>query len=89
MRATRLSVANYNTTLSCPRRSSSSLKLVARQGTSRPTPGPSLRAYEQARLRAEEAERGCPVCHRPLDIGGGQAPAVVDPVRRANLTTFE
>ena len=44
------------------------IKLVARQGTSRPTPGPSLRAYEQARLRAEEAERGCPVCLKPVLI---------------------
>jgi len=48
------------------------IKLVARQGTSRPTPGPSLRAYEQARLRAEEAERGCPVCLKPVLIIGGE-----------------
>jgi predicted phage terminase large subunit-like protein len=48
------------------------IKLVARQGTSRPTPGPSLRAYEQARLRAEEAERGCPVCLKPVLIIVGE-----------------
>ena len=44
------------------------IKLLARQGASRPTPGPSLTAYEQARLRAEEAERICPVCLKPVLI---------------------